>query len=159
MKRILFVLLALTMLLGCFPAVASATPAEIPADATTWEQDGVTYKVIRTAAEFTQKLAAPGNYILACDIDFGGASFAYAVNPSKGTYVINGNGYTVKGYSLTGDGDVSLFLASTGSNITMKNFTFGTAEAPISISTTGTGKSVGGLFGYANMTFTLENVV
>ncbi|MBE6634426.1 MAG: hypothetical protein E7620_08830, partial [Ruminococcaceae bacterium] len=156
MKRTLIWVLTLAMLLGCLPVVAAAS--EIPAEASTYERDGVTYTVIRTGEEFIQKLTAPGNYILGADVDFGGKSFSSAVTLTKGTYVIDGNGFTVKGYSLAGDGDVSLFGVSTGGDITIRNFTFGTSDAPISISTTGTGKSVGGLFGYANATFLLENV-
>lgn len=160
MKKAILYLLIAAMLMSMLPLTVTAYPAdsvEIAAGAETVTVDGVSYTVIRDAAQFTSALAIAGNYILANDIDLGGLS-ADSVVRLTGTTVLDGNGYALKGYSLTGSGDVSTFLVNTGSNVTIRNLTLGSAEAPLSMTTSGSGKSIGAIFGYANCTALIENV-
>ncbi len=163
MKKITAFALALLMVMSFAVVGASAsdpdTQVTIPTDAATVEVSGVIYKVIRTADEFKAINDAKDNYILANDIDFGGAVFSEnrMARIEAGT-IIDGNGYALLNYSVTGDGDVSTFGLVKGDCIYFKNLTIGSDAAPISITSEVKGKSIGALLGYSNSTSSWENI-
>ncbi len=162
-KKITAIAVALLMVLSFAVIGVSAsdpdTQVTIPADAATVEVSGVLYKVIRTADDFKAINDVKDNYILANDIDFAGAAFEdnRIVRVAAGT-VIDGNGYALLNYSVTGNGDVSTFGLVKGDCIYIKNLTVGSSSAPISITSTVEGKSVGALLSYSNSVSSWENV-
>ncbi len=129
----------------------------IPDGQATFTLDNIEYTVIRTVDELMAINKVAGNYILANDIDFGGQVYAKLFTLEKGS-CLEGNGCALLNYSLSGDGDVCSIGFNNGELVTLKNLTLGSANAPISVVSTGSGKSVGTLLGYSNSISRVENV-
>ncbi len=129
----------------------------IPDGQMTYTLDGIEYTVLRTVDEFMAIHKVAGNYILANDIDFGGQTYAKLITLEKGSR-FEGNGCALLNYVLYGDGDVCSFGFNNNELVTVKNLTLGSAGAPISVTSTGSGKSVGALLGYSNSISHVENV-
>ncbi len=129
----------------------------IPDGQSTYTLDGIEYTVIRTVDELMAINKVAGNYILANDIDFGGQNYSKLITLEKGSR-FEGNGCALLNYSLSGDDNLYSFGFNNGELVTMKNLTLGSASAPISVVSTGSGKSVGALLGYSNSISHIENV-
>ena len=118
MKKLIAFLLVFAML-AALP-VLSASAAEA-AEVT----------LIRTADEL--RAATSGNYRLAADIDLGGQELTAALAIISGT--LDGNGHSIENFSLKiaeGGNNIGLFELS--GDLTVKNLTVGSAEAPIAVS-------------------------
>lgn len=118
MKKLIAFLLVFAML-AALP-VLSASAAEA-AEVT----------LIRTADELSE--ATSGNYRLAADIDLGDQELTAALATISGT--LDGNGHSIENFSLkiAEDGNnIGLFELS--GDLTVKNLTVGSAEAPIAVS-------------------------
>lgn len=154
---------------------ADFTAVEIPAGATTVNQGGVTYNVIRTLDELkamrgnSMKDLNTKNYILANDIDLGGVELdvAKGIDGTANVYgfiyfwsgVLDGNGFTIKNFKLIGDKLGFFDTSSTKVDITVKNIAFGTPEQLIYTAQTGAGGA--GVIAAVvnnNSNITLENV-
>ncbi len=129
----------------------------IPDGQTTFTLEGIEYTVLRTVEEFMAIHKVAGNYILANDIDFGGQSYTKLITLEKGSR-LEGNGCALLNYVLEGDVDICSIGFNNNEVITLKNLTLGSANAPISVTSTGSGKSVGALLGYSNSMSYIENV-
>ena len=118
MKKLIAFLLVFAML-AALP-VLSASAAEA-AEVT----------LIRTADEL--RAATSGNYRLAADIDLGGRELTAALATISGT--LDGNGHSIEKFSLKiaeGGNNIGLFELS--GDLTVKNLTVGSSEAPIAVS-------------------------
>ncbi len=129
----------------------------IPDGQATFSLGGVEYTVIRTVDELLAINNVAGNYILANDIDFGGQEYSKLFNLEKES-ILDGNGCALLNYSLKGENDTCSIGFNKNGLVTLKNLTLGSASAPISVVSTGSGKSVGALLGYSNSESYIENV-
>ena len=154
MKKAFSLALVLCMLLATvvIPTTA-ADPAQsapiynIPTDAETYTIDGVVYNVIRTADQFKAidgTIAAPVNYILACDIDLGGTTITGAncgvINRKWKSGILEGNGFAIYGYqgNDVNNGALFAFPWDKTSHV-FKNVSFGKSGNEIVMTTSGNG--------------------
>ncbi|MBR7098375.1 MAG: hypothetical protein IKC59_03080 [Clostridia bacterium] len=147
MKKILSVFVTLALALSLLVLPTNADTAEIPSGAATVTIDSVVYTVVREAAELTA-MSGENNYILANDIDMNKANIG---TPQTWSGILDGNGYSVTNFSVTNGG---MFNCTDGT-ATIKNITFGTAAAPISVIGAGGGLLFATL---RNSTLTVENM-
>ncbi len=109
----------------------------IEGSATTVDVGGETYKVVRTVADLPKTEETDGRYILACDIDFGGANPGDSTIDLGNGAILDGNGYSLLNFELLNDstdkGKDGMFKNHSNSVFTVRNLTFGTAEAPIKV--------------------------
>ncbi len=185
MKKLSAFLLILAMLVTMVPLFSvTAIAAEentgtsdtaalhiaIAAEESTKEVDGVEYTVLRTSADFEKikkdsEGGTGGHFILANDIDFSDESGdatnveAYPVD----TLTLDGNGYTVKGFCLTGTGSLSFFSLSGTAETVIRNISFGSQNEKIQVSCKNTAAQtgnvgVGVLVSYTATPFRFENV-
>ena len=130
MKKIIAMILCIAML-GC-------SITALPITASGEEQPEGT--PIRTVDEFLAMDPA-GQYYLANDLDFTGRSFGRNVYTQSFSGVLDGNGYSLLGITIkTTNSDAGIFGNSFHG--TLKNLTFGSSEAPVSITSTGSSYSV-----------------
>ncbi len=113
--------------------------------------DGNTYLVIRTADQF-KAMTGTGNYVMATDVDLGGASAS-----DSNTYIISGwhgrlegNGKSVTGYSIAGNNAGLFSFSDTTKDVVIQNMNFGTKSAPITGGAIGNGSN-GVLCGKTNV--------
>jgi len=179
-KKIVALLLTMAVMLSSLSmmcigvsAVEVQTQVNIPDGVPTYELNGVTYTVIRTAAEMNEVAAANPdggvNYILADDIDYTGMSFN-RIALFNGSF--NGNGHSITGLNVANkeqnDHGFGIFASTiAGMNngtITITNLTVGAIGNPVAVTTevdawkTNGSCRLGTLFGYIQGTVTLENV-
>ena len=166
-------LTAMSMMCFSTSAVEVQSQINIPEGVSTYELNGVTYTVIRTAEEMNAAAAANTeggmNYILADDIDYTGKS-VHRIALYNGSF--NGNGHSITGADLVmteqSDHGFGLFASTiaglNNGTLTITNLTVGAANKPVTVKTTvdswatnGTCR-LGTLFGYIQGTVTLENV-
>ena len=105
---------------------------------------------VSNAAEF-EAMATGGNYYLTADIDLGGKTYTnFIFSEFHGT--IDGNGKTVKNFSIVGTADgYNAMIAKADGFLYIKDMNIGTADAPISV--TGAQKASSGsavLVGFGN---------
>ena len=157
----------------CYSNTPTFTAAVIPDGAATYNVGGVVYHVIRTAEDFLKMRGDSANqlnrynYILANDIDMGGVEIKGGENNAYG-YVyywsgtFDGNGYSVTNFKMTNAGRCGFFDTNSAKvDIVVKNVTFGTAAAPISIFQGGSHDGSGVVAGQLdkNSTVWVENTV
>ncbi len=156
MKKLCSLALVLCMLLTLVVIPTAAEPAaaeHIPfgeSDTTYTDGNGVVYTILRTKADFLA-IENGKNYILAGDINLdmtasGANTSAFGAEVTAWYEgILDGNGYAIYGYSVTGGNNAGLFWfagnATTGkvAKITIKNLSFGTEESPFSFAMTGNG--------------------
>lgn len=142
MKKIISTLLAIIMVLTMIPIASLAVFAE----------SEVTK--ISSAADFLAMTT--GNYELVGNIDLGGATYS-AAQIALSDATLDGNGHSVTGFTLNGEGDISLMTLS--GTVSIRNLTIGAYGTPISITTTGTnGANIGVIAAVTSATVTIENV-
>jgi len=129
MKRIIGLLLCVAMLFSMASiGVSAAYQEHIPVSGTTQNVDGATYKIVKTASEFTSALSSGGLIMLGSDIALTSSS---QLTIKAGT-LIDGNGYAIT-YNGTLYGP--LFLLGGGSSvITIRNLQLGTSAVPMTSS-------------------------
>ena len=111
---------------------------------------------ITTVAEFLA-MKADGIYYLANDLDFSGKTYTSSVYSKSFGGILDGNGHALLGITVSGtNSDAGVF--GTMFNGTIRNLTFGSAEAPIKVSSTGGGFSVAAVAGTMTNGATIENV-
>ncbi|MBO7740789.1 MAG: hypothetical protein J6S34_04615 [Clostridia bacterium] len=139
-------LLCLTML-GCsmtaFPITANGEeqPAGTP---------------ISTVEEFLA-MNPSGEYYLASDIDFSGKTYTKNLYTQNFSGVLDGNGHALLGITVSAtNSDAGIF--ANGFHGTLKNLTFGSANAPVSVTSTGGGYSVAAMAGTMTGGATFDNV-
>jgi len=92
MKRIIGLLLCVAMLFSMASiGVSAAYQEHIPVSGTTQNVDGATYKIVKTASEFTSALSSGGLIMLGSDIALTSSS---QLTIKAGT-LIDGNGYAI----------------------------------------------------------------
>lgn len=164
MKKILSLALVLCMVLSLMlvPSLTASAAEQVTIGATdtTVTLDGVTYNVIRTADEF-KAITGANNYILANDINLAGTEIKGAQSSliSSWSGTLDGNGYSLTGYSITGANNSGLIdLYFSEQHVKISNLTVGSAASPIVITTAGNG-GVGAIAGCMryNSTLVLEN--
>ena len=128
---------------------------EIPDGAETVAVGEETYTVLRTAEDLAQLKNADGKYLLANDLDFGGAALAHLKYEFGANTVLDGNGFSFLNYTQSG-GDFGLFWFVNGA--ILRNLTLGSATQKIQLTSTGAGKSCGAIVSWTNATLRLENV-
>ena len=128
---------------------------EIPDGAETVAVGEETYTVLRTAEDLAQLKNADGKYLLANDLDFGGAALAHMKYELGANTVLDGNGFSFLNYTQSG-GDFGLFWFVNGA--ILRNLTLGSATQKIQLTSTGAGKSCGAVVSWTNAIFRLENV-
>lgn len=151
MKKVLAILLALTMLTACFGTVGVFAEENGEAAAVT---------PISTVADF-EAMEQNGNYYLANDIDFGGKTYttAYIVEKFDGT--LDGKGHAIYGFSINSSvaantgifGDVGVTAVAN-----IKDLTIGTSDENGAISVSSTGANAIGVLGGAAWQLNIENV-
>ena len=146
MKKIIAMILCIAML-GC-------SITALPITASGEEQpEGAP---IRTVDEFLAMDPA-GQYYLANDLDFTGRSFGRNVYTQSFSGVLDGNGYSLLGITIkTTNSDAGIFGNSFHG--TLKNLTFGSSEAPVSVTSTGSAYSVAVVAGTMTGGATFDNV-
>lgn len=145
MKKVLSVMLSMLMLLPLCNGLTLANAAETPSGTP-----------ITTVEEFLN-MDGSGVYYLANDIDFGGE--VYTRNLYRKTFkgVLDGNGHALLGIVVEGkESDAGIFGNQFSG--TLRNLTFGTPNAPVTVSSTGGGYSVGVIAGTMTDGATFENL-
>ena len=179
LKKVVALLLSLAVMLTSISllcvsasAVEVQTQIDIPDEETTYVLDGVTYTVVRTAAQMNELAVANAggetNYILDADLVYSDATPFTPISLYNGSF--NGNGHSIMGAKLhfteankTNYG-LSLFTTSETNNGTLKisNLTVGALGNPVVLTTEleswGTNARMGTLLGYFQGTATIENV-
>ena len=111
---------------------------------------------VSTVEEF-MAMDAEGSYYLANDIDFAGTTYNKTVYSKAFKGVLDGNGHSLLNITIQGkNSDASIFANQFSG--TVKNLGIGTEEAPVSISSTGSGYSVAVLAGTVKDGATFENI-
>jgi len=156
MKKIVSFLLAASLLVTSMAFVTSASDfPQLPVGTVEkdYTPDGTP---IRTVEEF--KAMNPNeNYYLANDIDFSGTVYNGPIYTRQFRGVLDGNGYSLLNITISvGDNDAGVFATSFGG--TLKNITFGSPESPVSVTGTGSGKSVACVAGTVSDRAVFENV-
>ncbi len=143
MKKLLSFMLVLAMLLSVVHmqvmALDNGDHVTIAGNATTVEIDGTTWKVVRTLADMPKAQEADGRYILAGDIDCTGIEAGLDTIVLGNGAILDGNGYALLNLHLGNDtknGKDGIFGINQTANtsFTVRNLTFGTPEAPTTIS-------------------------
>ena len=141
LKQRVSLLLSLLMVLlafGAVPAMAeetapttAKTPVTAVGDAGTVEVDGKTFIVVRTKAEFTEKVKT-NDIIFGNDIDMGGEELTAAIcNLNK---TIDGNGFALVNFSLNGGtNSASLFNVAKYESAEIRNLDIGTEDQKIKV--------------------------
>ena len=155
MKKILCILLTLVMLTGtlCIGVAASGGTGEptvqrivIGENDTTVTHGGVTYSVIRTAAQF-KAMKNGNNYILANDIDFGGETLTGSVLFDSISVTLEGNYYSVLNY-IGGSTFKGMFTSFSTATVVIRNLTVGSEAAPIVMNFSGDNGGAGVIAAY-----------
>ncbi len=111
---------------------------------------------VSTVEEFLA-MDANGSYYLANDIDFSGKTYTKNMYTKAFKGTLDGNGHALLGINvLSANSDAGIFANGFGG--TMKNITFGTADSPVSVASTGSGYSVACVAGTMVGGATFENV-
>ena len=138
MKKLLSLLLAITMIATMIPAVALNVVAT----------EGTPATVVGTAEEFFALFGSDtvtGTIKLDKDYDLGGAEIDSAIATLGNNAVIDGDGHTVRNFTMNGSGaSFALFNVVTSANVTIRNVTFGTADNMIQYSFAGNANAVAG---------------
>lgn len=129
MKRIIGLVLCVAMLLSMASVGISASYQEhIAVSGSSQTIDGVSYTIVKTAAELTSALTSGKKIMLANNIALTSAS---PITIKVGT-LLDGNGYAI---TYNGTLTSSLFvLGAGGSEITIRNTQFGSGAAPMTTS-------------------------
>lgn len=151
MKKVLAILLAMTMLMATFGTVSAFAEENGEAAAAT---------PISTVADF-EAMEQNGNYYLANDIDFGGKTYttAYIVEKFDGT--LDGKGHAIYGFGInsSGSADTGIFGNVGNSAVaSIKDLTVGTSDENGEISVSSTGAYSVGVLGGAAYQLNIENV-
>ncbi len=145
MKKVLSVMLSILMLLPLCNGISLANATETPAGTP-----------VSTVEEFLN-MDANGVYYLANDIDFSGETYTKNLYRKTFNGVLDGNGHSLLGINLEAqNSDAGIFGNLFGG--TLKNLTFGTPDAPVSVSSTGSGYSVGVVAGTVSGGASFENI-
>lgn len=155
----------------CIGVSAETVQAQIDIpEGETYELNGVTYTVIRSAAEMNAAAAANASggvhYILANDLVYSAETPFTRISLKNGS--MNGNGYSIKGVTLAvtekDDYGMGLFTTSKSQGCTLKisNLTVGAPDDPVVVASEypswGATARIGTLLGFINGTATIENV-
>ena len=165
MKKLLSLLLAITMIATMIPAVALSAVAQT---SDTLPDNAIT---VSTKAEFLAYFDGTEsdtdkdgdldkNLILGADIDMGGQDIT-AVVATLDNVIIDGDGHTIHNFTMTGTGtSFSLFNVVENSSLTIRNVTMGTSAKKIAYTFAPTAhKSNAGLFlSVATCNTSFENV-
>ena len=145
MKKIIAFMLMITMTCGLFSAFsvgAADQPIGTP---------------VSTVSDFVN-MKADGVYYLTNDIDFSAKTYSGNVYTREFKGVLDGNGYALLGITVKAqNGDIGIF--SNGFNGTLKNITFGSADAPVKVSSTGSSFSVAVVAGTMKSGAVIDNTV
>ena len=145
MKRVIAFMLMITMTCGLFSTFgvgASDQPIGTP---------------VSTVSDFVN-MKADGIYYLTNDIDFSAKTYSGNVYTREFKGVLDGNGYALLGITVKAqNGDIGIF--SNGFNGTLKNITFGSNDAPVNVSSTGSSFSVAVVAGTMKSGAVIENTV
>ena len=178
MKKTLSILLCAVFLLGIVPSfsvAADSTHIDVSAIAdggTYTDSKGNDYTVLKSADTIRNLVAEDmsGNYILGCDIDFGGKEFNRnifhkEVNNSGVPFsgIFDGNGYSIINFKTVSsiNSKVGLIFSGIAGNAKVLNLTVGSESQKIPMSITAKAPStVGALVGYTQpgATATIQNV-
>ena len=180
MKRILSFLIVMAMLLCMIPMAALTVSADTAehidltgkVDYSTYTaEDGTVYTVIRSASAFKNiKNAMKKNYILACDIDFGGETFSTPLtyDGASFSYTMNGNGYAIYNFTVDYKGTYSstgVLFGKLNAGSKIENLSIGKENAPINYTINGTSVTGAGIIAGMvdsavtnNDTITISNV-
>ena len=144
MKKLLSVVLTLSMILALTVAFASFSFADTP--------EGT---AIRTVDDFLA-MEKDGTYYLENDIDFENVTYNGRIyqNDFRGT--LDGNGHSLLNIKIETDADAGVFGERFGG--TLKNITFGSETAPAKVTSTGGGKAVAVVAITCSEDSTFENV-
>lgn len=144
MKKLLSVVLTLSMILALAVAFASFSFADTP--------EGT---AIRTVDDFLA-MEKDGTYYLENDIDFENVTYNGRIyqNDFRGT--LDGNGHSLLNIKIETDADAGVFGERFGG--TLKNITFGSETAPAKVTSTGGGKAVAVVAITCSEDSTFENV-
>jgi len=111
---------------------------------------------ISTVEEFLA-MSPSGEYYLAGDIDFSGKTYTKNVYIQSFSGVLDGNGHSLLGITVSAtNSDAGIF--ANGFHGTLKNLSFGSADAPVSVTSTGGSYSVAAVAGTMTGGATFDNV-
>ncbi len=165
MKKLLSCLLVIAMLATMIPAVALSTFAltDIPADAQTVKVNDKDFTVIRSKDDLMNQIDEnkylKNNLIFANDIDMKETVVNEKLFKMNGNKTIDGNGYSIFNFSLTGTADTSLFDVDWNCTVEFRNLNFGKPGQHIQVSGNYNNNArIGVLLSYSNAFISFENV-
>lgn len=165
MKKIISCLLVIAMLATMIPAVALSTFAltDIPADAQTVKVNDKDFTVIRSKDDLMNQIDEnkylKNNLIFANDIDMKETVVNEKLFKMNGNKTIDGNGYSIFNFSLTGTADTSLFDVDWNCTVEFRNLNFGKPGQHIQVSGNYNNNArIGVLLSYSNAFVSFENV-
>ena len=178
LKKVVALLLSLAVMLTSISllcvsisAMEVQTQIDIPDEETTYKLDGVTYTVVRTAAqmnELAETNAGGGvNYLLDADLVYSEDVPFKQINLTDGS--LNGNGHSITGVHLelgqAAGNNISMFKFTTNNkSVAVSNLTVGAPGEPVSVTATDEAWATNGscragtLFGFLQAKATFENV-
>lgn len=163
MKRLASFLLSAALLTALIPSAVLRIDAQdnwiaISGAQASVEIEGVSYTVIRSAQDLSKLAEAPTDrFVLANDIDLGGAVISEALISLERGGVLDGNGYSILNFSLLAEGDRSVGLFDLN-QASVKNLTVGSKQQPIVGTITAEKKGLGVLVGLGSGAITVTNV-
>ena len=146
MKRLIAITLTIMMMLNMFGTYTVGANDDTPMGTP-----------VSTVADFIN-MKDDGVYYLNNDIDFSKNTYNRNIYTKEFKGILDGNGHSLLGITIKAqNGDIGIF--ANGFCGTLKNITFGSEDAPVSVSSTGGGFSVGVIAGTMKSGAVIDNTV